>query len=264
MATKKESEAKQKRNQPEEKDHQESNSKAIAGDAQAESNLTQDVDELTQSLDSDLGEMEPENGLELVNQWYNLLHKSNEPGVKELGDGLKDLQKLLKSGKGTGHDISELLIHLSEQTQEFASNAEKDVKQPVQRLAKQLRKAGTSIAKTEDQEYHQQIDSLLETMEEDELTSMDADQGVGAIDFWLNLLNKAEGESFQQLANSLKELKQALKRGNSKTETIARALSQVGEQATQVASETPRGFKGAIQKLGKHLSSAGNSLTAAE
>ena len=64
------------------------------------------------------------------------------------------------------------------------------LEQPVQRLGKQLRKAGTSIAKAEDQEYHQQLDTLLEKVESEELTSLDAEEAVGAIDFWYNLLLK--------------------------------------------------------------------------
>ena len=200
----------------------------------------------------------------LVDHWYSSLHKSKEPEVKELASGLKELQKMLKSGKASGHEISEVLIHISEQTTEFASNAEKVLKQPVQRLGKQLRKAGTSIAKAEDQEYHQQLDTLLEKVESEELTSLDAEEAVGAIDFWYNLLHKAEGEQSKQAANSLKELKQALKRGNAKPETIAKALTKVGEQTTEIASAPPRGFKGAIQKLGKQLTKAGESLTATE
>lgn len=258
MVTKKEPEEKQKHNQTEEKAPTESTSSQAAGDVQAEFN------QLLQALEDDLSTIETESALNLVDQWYSSLHKSKEPEVKELASGLKELQKMLKSGKASGHEISEVLIHISEQTTEFASNAEKVLKQPVQRLGKQLRKAGTSIAKTEDQEYHQQLDTLLEKVESEELTSLDAEEAVGAIDFWYSLLHKAEDEQFKQVANSLKELKQALKRGNAKPETIAKALTKVGEQTTEIASAAPRGFKGAIQKLGKQLTKAGESLTATE
>jgi hypothetical protein len=263
MAAKKETENKQKQTQSEEKAHKENASaKAIAGDAQAESNITEEVDELIQTLNGDLSEIETDSALELVDHWYDFLHKVKEPEVKELASGLKELQKLLKSGKATGYEISEVLIHLGEQTSEFSDSAEKGSKQSVQRLGKQLRKAGTSIAKAEDQEYLNQIDGLVEKAEGDELTSTEPEAAVEAIDMWYNLLHKAEGEKFQQLASSLKELKQVLKRGNAKPETVAKALSQVGEQTTEIASETPRGFKGAIQKLGKHLSNVSTSLTA--
>ncbi|NJO43777.1 MAG: hypothetical protein HC769_30930 [Cyanobacteria bacterium CRU_2_1] len=255
MVTKKESQ---------EKAPKETASKAGASDAQAEFDVSQELDELLQSIDGNLSEIEAEHALSLVDRWYDFLHNSTEPDVKELAGSLKELQKLLKSNKATGHEISEVLIHIGEQTSEFSSNAEKGLKQPVQRLGKQLRQAGTSIAKAEDQEYHQQIDTLVEKAESEELPSLDPEEAVSTIDLWHNLLNKAEGEHYQQLATSLKELKQALKRGNAKPETIAKALSQVGEQTTAIGSEAPRGFKGAIQKLGKQLTKAGESLTQAE
>ncbi|UBF25873.1 hypothetical protein K9N68_30740 [Kovacikia minuta CCNUW1] len=262
MATKKESESKQKQAQSEEKDHKETaSSKAIAGDAQAEFNASEEIDQLVQTLDGDLSETEPEQALELVNQWYDFVHKVKDPGVKELASGLKDLQKLLKSGKATGYEISDILIHLGEQVGNVSDSAEKGMKQSVQRLGKQLRKAGTATAKEEDQEYLRQIDGLVEQAEGEELASIEAEEAVQAIDVWYNLLHKAEDEKFQSLANSLKELKQVLKRSNAKPETVAKALAQVGEQTVEVASETPRGFKGAIQKLGKQLSRAGESLT---
>lgn len=264
MSTKKANEEKHKQTKAEEKADKETTAKATADDAQAEFDVSQEVDELIQSLEGNLSEIEAESALSLVDQWYDFLHKFKEPEVKELASGLKDLQKLLKSGKATGHEISEVLIHIGEQTNEFSDNAQKGLKQPVQRLGKQLRKAGTSIAKAEDQEYLQQIDSLVEKAEGEELTSLAPEEAVGAIDFWYNLLHKAEGEESKQLANSLKELKQALKRGNAKPEAIAKALTHVGEQTSAIASEAPRGFKGAVQKLGKQLAKAGESLTTAE
>ena len=92
---------------------------------------------------------------------------------------------------------------------------------------------------------------MVEKAEGEELTSLDAEEAVGAIDFWYNLLHKAEDEKYQQLATSLRGLKQALKRDNAKPETIAKALTEVGELTNDISSEAPRGFKGAIQKLGK-------------
>jgi hypothetical protein len=178
---------------------------------QPEFDPSKEIEALLHSMEGNFSEIETENALSLVDRWYGFLHSFKEPEVKELASGLKELQKLLKSGKATGHEVSEALIHIGEQTSEFSNDAEKDLKQPVQRLGKQLRKAGTSVAKAEDQEYHQQIDVLLEKAE-GELTSLDTEEAVGAIDFWYNLLHKAEGEQSQQLANSLKGLKQVLKR----------------------------------------------------
>jgi hypothetical protein len=263
MATKKESEKQQKQKQTEEKAHTGTvDSKAIADDAQAESNINQELDELVQTLQGELNDIEIEAALGLIDHWQGVLSKSKMEGGKEVASDLKELQKMLKGGKATGHEISEMLIHIGEQAGDFASSAEKGSKQVVQRLGKQLRKAGTSIAKAEDQEMHEQLDTIVETVENDELTSLDSETAVASIDFWYAILNKAEGEQFKQVANSLKSLKQALSKENSKPETIAKALAQVAEQTTEIAAETPRGFKGIVQKLGKQLSAAGESLTA--
>lgn len=264
MVSKKENQEQQKHNQAEEQAHTETTSSKTAGAPQAEFNVNQEIDELSQALEGDLSAIETESALSLIEQWYGFLHKFKETEVKELASGLKELQKMLKSGKATGHEISEELLYISEQTAEFSSNLEKDLKQPVQRLGKQLRKAGTSIAKAEDQEYHQQLDILLEKGESEELTSLDAKAAVGAIDFWYSILHKAEGEQVQQVANSLKELKLALNRGNAKPETLGKHLLKVGEQTTEIASVVPRGFKGAIRKLGKQITKASESLTVAD
>lgn len=266
MATKKEADQKeaekQQPEQVEEKAHKETAStKAVAEDAGAEANISSEIDELVGALQGDLSGIDVEAGLAMIDHWHGFLTKAKEPHAKELATALKDLQKMLKGGKASGHEISEALIHLGEQTAEFGGDAEKGSKQPVQKLGKQLRKAGTSIAKVEEKEYHEQLDNLLEQAESEELTSLDADAATEAIDFWYNLLHKAEGEQFKPIANSLKSLKQALSKGNAKPETIAKTLSQLGEQATEIASEAPRGFKGVIQKLGKQLSIAAESLT---
>jgi ABC-type transporter Mla subunit MlaD len=255
-----------KHNQPEETQaHEETeSSKAIAADAQSGDDMGEQVDGLLETLQGDLSEIDLEAAIAQIDEWYNVLHKSKEPAAKELSNGLKELQKLLKSEKSTGHDISEVLIHIGEQTTEFAAEAEKGSKQRIQRLGKQLRQAGTSIAKAKDQEQLAQLDGLSEQMESGELTEIGPDEAVGVIDTWYSLLQKAEDEKFQQLADSLKELKQALKRSNSKPETIARILTQVGEQTTAVASDLPRGFKGVIKKLGKQMSNVAASLESAE
>jgi predicted RND superfamily exporter protein len=231
---------------------------------QQDFDVNQAIDELMQTLQGDLSEIDIDSALSLIDQWHGFLSKTKEPDLKELASELKELQKLIKSGKATGHDISGMLIHLGESTAEVSDVAEKGSKQPVQRLGKQLRKAGTSIAKAEDQEYHEQLDALMEKAEEDELTSLDTEEAIGVIDTWYNLLSKAEGEQFHAVADSLKHLKQVLKRGNAKPETIAKALSQVGEQTTELSSEVPRGFKGIIKKLGRQLNQASESLADAE
>lgn len=228
--------------------------------ADASTDTEQEVSELIQTLQGDLSNIDPQAGLESLDRWQGLLSKSKEPGTKELATALKDLHKLLKGGKATGIEISESLIHIGEQTVELATDTAA-AKQSLQKLGKQLRSAGTSIAKAEEKEYHTQLDSILDKVEEDELTALDPTAATAAIDFWYNILHHAEGEQFKSLAKSLDSLKKAITKDNSKPETIAKALAQMGEQTTELASSASRGFKGAIQKLGKGLTAASAAIT---
>ena len=133
-------------------------------------------------------------------------------------------------------------------------------KQSVQRLGKQLRNAGTSFAQAEDQEYHQQIDNLLAKSAEGDLTSLKAEEATSTIDFWYKILHNVEDEKVKSISGGLKSLKQALGKSNSKPETIAKALAEVGAQTREVAAQAPRGFKGVIQKLGRQLETQGKRI----
>lgn len=243
---------------------QEGASKAIAADAEGSMDLSQEIDESMKVLDGDLSEMTAEEALERIDEWYNFLHKVKEPAVKEIVSGIKELQKLVKSGKASGHEIGAVLERLGEQTSEYASEVDKELKNPLQKLGKQLSHAGGSVSKAEDQQHLEQIDSMTELLEGEELASLEPAKAVEMIDPWFNLLNKSDNEQFKALANSLKELKQAVKKSHPKPDTIAEILSHLGEQVGEVASEAPRGFKGHIQKLGKQLSKAAKSIDSAE
>ncbi len=105
---------------------------------------------------------------------------------------------------------------------------------------------------------------MTEMLEGEELSSVEPAKAVEMIDPWFNLLNKSDNEQFKALADSLKELKQAVKKSHPKPDAIAEILSRLGEQVGEVASEAPRGFKGHIQKLGKQLSKAAKSLNSVE
>jgi hypothetical protein len=90
------------------KAHEETDSsKAATGNAKVEFDLDREADELLQTLQGDLSEIEVDNALGLIDQWHSFLNKSKEADVKELADALKDLRKMLKGGKATGHEISE-------------------------------------------------------------------------------------------------------------------------------------------------------------
>ncbi|MDZ8106342.1 MAG: hypothetical protein RM338_12075 [Nostoc sp. DedQUE12a] len=222
-------------------------------------NWQQKLEQLQSTLSGDLSTLSSEDATGLIDEWYNFLHKAKEPEVKEIANGLKQLKQHLKSNKATGHEISEVLVEIGEQTSNFASDAEKEIRTPVRRLGKQLTKVGNFLGKAEEHEEIEEIDSVIETLEED-LTQVETDVALGSVDKWYNLLHKSENESLQAIANELKELKRVLKHKNPKASDISSILEKLGEQTTTVGQEAKRGFKGPLQRLGKLLSRTGKSL----
>lgn len=224
-----------------------------------ESADSQKLDSLLSTLDGDLTKIDTEAALNALEEWYTIVNKAHEPEAKDLSHNLKELKQLLKSGKTTGHEIGEVLIEIGEHTSHIASEAEKGLKTPLQKLGKQLKAAGTSLGKAEDREQIEHIDSLVETLEGD-LTSIDADKAVSAIDHWYALLHKSENENLQEIANELKQLKQTVKSSKAKGADIGEILVKLGEQTQEAGKEAARGIKGPVQRLGKLLSKAGKSL----
>lgn len=219
----------------------------------------QELDSLLSAFEGDLSAIDTDAALGLIDEWYGSLHKAKEPEFKEISSSLKDLKQLLKGNKATGHEIGEVLVEIGEQTTDIASEADKGLKTKLQKLGKLLKKAGTSIGKAEDKEHVENIDSLVETLEGD-LTSIDNEAALGAIDHWHSLLHKSEDENIKEIANGLKHLKQLLKRSNPKGAEIGEVLISLGEQTQEAGKEATRGLKGPIQRLGKLLSKAGKSL----
>ncbi|MBW4471888.1 MAG: hypothetical protein KME45_15995 [Stenomitos rutilans HA7619-LM2] len=260
MATKQDPKSKQSASQQDDQKHNQSDtsSKAVAADRGANDD-TQALESLLETLSGDLSSIDTDAALGAIDEWHGLLQKAKEPELKELAGGLKELKQLLKGGKATGHDIGEVLSHIGDQTSDIAADADKGVKTSLQKLGKQLSKAGQALGKAEDREAVEQIESLSETLQGD-LTEVDTDTAVGAIDHWYGLLHKSDNESLKEISNGLKELKQILKRKNANASDIAEALTQLGEQTSEAASEAHRGLKGPIQKFGKLLSKTGKSL----
>lgn len=239
-------------------EHEETASKKEGTEA-SNSADNQELDSLLSTLEGDLSEIDNEAALGLIDVWYGSLHKSKESEIKEIAGSLKELKQLLKGGKATGHEIGEVLTEIGEQTADVASDSDKELKTPLQKLGKLLSKAGTSLGKAEDREYAEQLDSLVETLEGD-LTSVDAEVAISAIDEWYTLLHKFEDENLKEISNELKELKKVLKRSKAKGSDIGEVLTRLGEQTTEAGKEAGKGLKGRIQKLGKTLSKVGKSL----
>jgi hypothetical protein len=227
--------------------------------AKDDSEILQKLDSLLEFLQSDLSSTKPDAALEMVDEWYSLVHQSRQPELKEIASGLKELQKLLKHDEVTGHDLGELLIHLGEQTGDVASEADKGLKTPLQRAGNQVAKVGQSLAKEEDRQHLEALDSLKDMLGQD-ADSIDLESANGGIDHWYDLLHKSEDKSFKEIANELKKLKQILKSNKAKPADISEKLVQLGELTTESASNAGRGFKGAVQKLGKMLTKFGKSM----
>jgi ABC-type transporter Mla subunit MlaD len=216
--------------------------------------------ELLQSrFDGDLNAISIDDALELVDEWHDLLHKQKEPEVKEIASHLKQLSKLLKSDKTTGSDISEALMQIGEASSNFATDADKEVKSTCRKLGKHLSKLGNSLAKAEEHEQIEEIDSLVEVLEED-VTQVEGETALSAVDNWYSVLHKSEDENLKEIANGLKELKQLLKRSKPNSSEIREILHRLGEQTQQAGEEAKRGFKGPIQRLGKILVRTSKSL----
>ena len=77
-------------------------------------------------------------------------------------------------------------------------------------------------------------------------------------------MHKSEDDSLKAIATEIKELKQLLKGKKTKASDLSEKLILMGEQTTKASSLAARGFKGAIQKLGKALTKLGKSLDSKE
>jgi translation initiation factor 2B subunit (eIF-2B alpha/beta/delta family) len=233
----------------------ESASKSAPDDAQG----SEQIDSLSQSLQGDLSTLDPDTALESIEAFQSLLKQSKQPEAKEIASGLKELQKLLKRPEPSGHELGELIGHLGEQTIEIAADTDKALKTPLQHLGKQLTKIGRSLAKAEDSEQLEDLDSLVDTLKQSP-DKIDAKASVGDIDRWYDLLHKSEDSSLKEIATDLKALKQILKGSKAKGSELSEKLIELGEKTTASAAQAGRGFKGAIQKLGKALTTFGKSL----
>ncbi len=223
-----------------------------------ENQSVQKLESLLKILQGDVSEIDPDVALTTLDELHSLVHQLKQPAAKEIASGLKELQKLFKRKEPSGHELGELIGHLGAQTSDIASEAESELKTPLQNLGKQLVKVGRSLAKAEDIEHLEALETLVDTLEASDLT--DAKSSMTQIDRWYDLLHKSEDENLQQIATELKDLKKILKGNKVKAAELSKQLIEIGEQTTAAASTAQRGFKGAIQKLGKGLTAFGKSL----
>lgn len=111
----------------------------------------QELDELLDILEeSELTDFDPEEGIEIIDQWQEILSESGDAELKEIGKSLKQLKKVLSSSKSKPEAIAEALSQVGAQTDEYANNAGRGYKTKLHKLGKALNKAGKSLEQQED------------------------------------------------------------------------------------------------------------------
>ena len=233
--------------------------KSADPDSANDAEPTQKLELLSQLLKGEISAIDPNAALKAIDELHGLLQKVKQPEAKEIATMLKELQKLLKQKEPTGHELGELIGHLGEKTIEIATQSEPGLKTPLQHLGKQLNKLSRSLSKSEDLEYLEGLDAIVDILDQ-KPKKIDLKHAVTAIDLWYEILHKSEDKSLKAIATELKDLKQLLKADKPKGADLSQKLIQIGDLTTATAATAGRGFKGVIQKLGKVLSTFGKSL----
>jgi hypothetical protein len=102
------------------------------------------LEALAETLDQDPDEIDSKS-VGQIDQWYDVLHESDEENLQEIASQLKALKQLLKGKKVKAGDLSEMLIDIGEQTTEAGSTASRGFKGVIQMLGKSLIRLGKSI-----------------------------------------------------------------------------------------------------------------------
>lgn len=220
--------------------------------------ILEKLSSLSGVLEGDVSSVEPDAAFKVIEEWSGIIKKTKGADSKEVASGLKELQELLK-GEDSGHELGELLGHLGTQTSKMAADADQGLKNPLKILGKQLSKVGMSLVREDDRHQLEEIHSLVEDLDQD-VEEIDAKSSMGDLDKWSEMLQKSDDKDIKTIAKDLKKLKDALKGGKLKGSDISEMLVQLGEQTSEASAVANRGFKGAIQTLGKSLTKLGKSI----
>lgn len=120
-------------------------------DNEASEDEGEELDELLGVLEeSELTDLDPEEGIEIIDEWHDILNESGDADLKEIGKSLKQLKKVLSASKSKPADIAAALTNLGEQTNEYANNAQRGYKTKLHILGKALSKAGKTVGQSEE------------------------------------------------------------------------------------------------------------------
>jgi ribosomal protein L3 len=146
-----------------------------------------------------------------------------------------------------------------ESTQEDSLGIEDAEQVSISAIGKQLTKLGRSLSKSEDLDYLEALDTVVDILEQ-KPQKIDTKQAMTTIDLWYEILHKSEDSSLKAISIELKDLKQLLKKDKIKSADLSQKMIEIGTLTTAIAATAGRGFKGVINKLGKVLITFGKSL----
>jgi hypothetical protein len=133
--------------------HKDNKSQSASSEALSEEGDTEEeLDNLLTLLEEDLTDMDLEEAVEMIDEWHGILNKSKDAELKEIGNSLKHLKKLLDGSKIKEADLAEVMTALGGQVDKFANNAERGYKTKLHRLGKALSGEGKELASSDSAE----------------------------------------------------------------------------------------------------------------
>jgi ABC-type transporter Mla subunit MlaD len=118
-------------------------------DEDADDDDATDLEALLEVLEGDVTQIEPEEAIEVIDQWHEALKGTKDEGLKAVNHGLTELKKLLKSKKADPAKLAEVLTQLSQHTDQAADSAERGTKGKLREASKALGKIAKSVEKAE-------------------------------------------------------------------------------------------------------------------
>lgn len=239
-----------------------------------EDQQTPDISELIEVLHGDVTSIDPEGAIASIDEWQAALKGSDNEGLKEISNHLKELKKLLGGKRTKASEIGAVLVQLGEETNKAGDEAERGQKGHLHNLGKALSKIGKSLSdegesaskssskqadSDEEAEGGPDIAGLIEILHGD-VTAIEPEAAIDSIDAWQAVLKGSKDEGSKAISASLKDLKHQLGLKKPHTDKIAEILAQLGDQTDAAANEAERGTKGQLRDLGKALHKIAKSI----
>jgi ABC-type transporter Mla subunit MlaD len=108
-----------------------------------------DLESLLEVLEGDVTQIDPEEAIEVIDEWHEALKGTKDEGLKAVNHSLTELKKLLKSKKADPAKLAEVLTQLSHHTDQAADSAERGTKGQLREASKAIGKIAKSVEKAE-------------------------------------------------------------------------------------------------------------------